>query len=120
MRVLAATFDREDAARAVLNTLRRRFDLSRRDASVAPLGSDDPRERGFFLLAGRFYDQRVAEVHRLVESFGGRVVEDIDEVRTQPGLAGAARSAQPSESGRTFGTQTWRATNKPSSLTDRT
>lgn len=120
MRVLAATFDREEAARAVLNTLRRRFDLSRRDASVAPLGSDDPRERGFFLLAGRFYDQRVSEVRRLVESFGGRLVEDIDEARTRPELAGAPRTSQSVEPARTFGTQTWRATKPPSSLTDRT
>jgi hypothetical protein len=119
MRVLAATFEREDAARAVLSSLRRRFDLSRRDASVAPLGTDRP-EPSLYVLAGRFYDQRVSEVRRLVEAHGGRVVQDVDEARTLPGLAGRVRSGQPPDASRSLGTQTWRATKPSPSLTDRT
>jgi hypothetical protein len=47
------------------------------------------------VLAGHFYERRVAEVRRIVEAHGGRVVQDVDEARTLPGLAGAARWVSP-------------------------
>ena len=85
MRVVAARFGDPAAARHVLEELRSRYELSREDAEIAPLGTPaDAEDDRALVLAGRFYDERVGEVRRLVEHYGGQVVADIEEGATRP------------------------------------
>jgi len=83
MRIIAATFTDRKAAQAVLESIRSRFDLTARDAEVAPLATSMDELRPGIVLAGRFTEQRAPEVHRLVIAHKGEVVVDIDEGQTK-------------------------------------
>lgn len=83
MRVLAAAFAEPVGATRVLRELRRRFGLAPGDAAVAPLGTAE-RTDGQTVLAGRFEDEVVPEVRRVVAEHGGEVVAEIDELLTRP------------------------------------
>jgi hypothetical protein len=85
MRVLAASFDRREAALHVLGLLRERYQLDATDASVAPLAAAGPGEAPApTVLAGRFREERVDQVRRLCEEHGGQVVVVVDESITRP------------------------------------
>ena len=92
MRVLAATFSDRSAAAGVLRELRARYELGPEDAALAPLGDSGARD-GLTLLAGRFYDERVADIRQLIERHGGQVVADVDKRWTDPWPKGAAAVA---------------------------
>ena len=94
MRVLAATFSDREAAREVLNELRRRYDLDPEDAAVAPLGMNGIGPSPKTLLAGRFWEDRVLEIREFIEQHGGEVVADVDKRWTDPWLASAAMAVQ--------------------------
>ena len=83
MRIIAATFMDRKAAQAVLEYILSRFDLTARDAEVAPLATSMDEQRPGIVLAGRFTEQRAPEVHRLVTEHKGEVVVDIDEGQTK-------------------------------------
>ncbi len=78
MRVLAAAFEDPSVARHVLDELRHRYGLRPTDVSMAPLGSGDQRPP-LVVVAGRFYDEVVSDIHATVRRHGGQVVSDIDE-----------------------------------------
>jgi hypothetical protein len=82
MRVLAAAFEDEAAAQSVLDELRRRYRLLPGDASIAPMGTDDPSESRT-LLAGRFDDDAVPVISDIVANHGGQIVSDVDESWTR-------------------------------------
>jgi len=76
MIVLGARFRALAAARAALRAVRDAVALPRGDAAVRPLGStryDAPSDG--FVLAGRFEDDDVPTVVRLVHAHGGRIIE---------------------------------------------
>ena len=78
MRVLAAAFRERRAAARVLQELRSRYELGPGDASVAPLGSAGSTASDT-VLAGRFHDEVVPEIRRVVAENGGEVVSEVDE-----------------------------------------
>jgi len=87
VRVLAARFPDRDRASAVLDRLKRSLDIAPPDVAIAPLGMPEVTDRDPTLLAGRFPDERTAEVTRLVREAGGEVVADVDEGSTRPRTA---------------------------------
>jgi hypothetical protein len=96
VRVIAATFRDETAAERVLGRLREAFELRRTDAELAPLGVVGSDLDEATLLAGRFYDDRVPTIRALIERCGGRVVMDVDEIRTGRGTV-PARASRPDD-----------------------
>lgn len=84
MRVLAARFPDREHASAALGRLYRRFALGPRDVSIAPLGIPGEATHDETLLAGRFPEERKAEVDELLRALGGEIVADIDERLTRP------------------------------------
>ncbi|HWH24234.1 MAG TPA: hypothetical protein VNW68_05000 [Candidatus Limnocylindria bacterium] len=91
MRVVAAKFpDRTRATRA-LGQLRRELPVDPRDVAIAPLGIPGKRSNGDTVLAGRFPDERRAELGRLVRDAGGEILADVDERLTKPWRRGAPR-----------------------------
>jgi hypothetical protein len=78
MRVLAAAFVEPGGATRVLRELRRRFGLAPGDAAVAPLGTAGMAVAKT-VFAGRFEDENVPEVRRVVAEHGGEVVSEVDE-----------------------------------------
>ncbi len=78
MRVLAAAFADESAARRALDELRERYGLGPDDAGIAPLG-DGQSGPSRVVLAGRFADDGVHTVRELLAEFGGEVVSEVDE-----------------------------------------
>jgi hypothetical protein len=85
MRVLAARFPDRDRASAVLDRLQQTIHVPRPDVAIAPLGmsngNDDEEQT---LLAGRFPDERLPEITRLVREAGGEIVANLDERLTRP------------------------------------
>lgn len=84
MRVLAARFSDRRGAATALRKLRRTMALSEQDVDVAPLGIPGQAEHGEAVLAGRFPDDRLAEVRELVRQAGGEIVANVDERWTLP------------------------------------
>jgi hypothetical protein len=78
MRVLAAAFRERRAATRVLQELVRRYELRPDDASVAPLGTAGQAPAAT-VLAGRFHDEVVPEIRRVVAENGGEVLSEVDE-----------------------------------------
>ncbi len=83
MRVVAARFPDRDRASAALDRLQRTVAVRPPDVGIAPLGlpGDDAHET---LLAGRFPDEHLPDVVRLVRETGGEIVADVDEDWTLP------------------------------------
>ena len=79
MRVVAARFSGPEQARAVLHQLQRKLKVDAPDVAVAPLGIPGEAPANEFVLAGRFPDDSVSRVVRLVREAGGEVVADVDE-----------------------------------------
>jgi len=84
MRVLAARFPDRQRASAVLDRLQRTLDVTPPDIAIAPLGAGDGRGSAQTVLAGRFPEERLPEVTRLVREEGGEIVADVDERWTRP------------------------------------
>lgn len=85
MRVLAARFPDRERASAALGDLLRRFPLPPTDVGIAPLGTGGgDGTRDATLLAGRFPEEKRAEVDRVVREAGGEIVADVDERWTRP------------------------------------
>jgi hypothetical protein len=84
MRVLAARFPNRERASLALGRLHRRFRLGPLDVGIAPLGIPGERSESETVLAGRFPENRMAEVGRVVREAGGEIVADVDESRTRP------------------------------------
>jgi hypothetical protein len=82
MRVLAARFPDRDRASSVLYRLHQTVHVSPPDVAIAPLGMPGSTGSDETLLAGRFPDERLPEVVRLVHEAGGEIVADVDERRT--------------------------------------
>lgn len=87
MRVLAARFPEPRRAVAVLDVLRDRLNVARRDAAVAPLGTLGSEPANEAVLAGRFPDEQASYVVDLVHRAGGEVVTNVDERWTRPAPA---------------------------------
>lgn len=84
MRVLAVRFPDRQHAAAVLDRLQHTLDVTPPDVAIAPLGASDGRDGSQTLLAGRFPEERLPEVTRLVREQGGEIVADVDERWTRP------------------------------------
>lgn len=84
MRVLAARFPDREHASAALGNLHRRFPLDARDVGIAPLGIPGEITHDDTLLAGRFPEERAAEVDLLIREAGGEIVANVDERWTRP------------------------------------
>jgi hypothetical protein len=84
MRVLAARFRDRRGASVALRQLQRRMALSEQDVGIAPLGMPGEADHGEAVLAGRFPEDRLAEVRELVHEAGGEIVANVDERWTQP------------------------------------
>lgn len=84
MRVLAARFPDRDRASMVLDRLQRTLDMTPPDVAIAPLGVSSGGDDEQTLLAGRFPEERLSEVTRLVREAGGEIVADVDEQWTRP------------------------------------
>lgn len=84
MRVLAARFPDRERASAALGDLQRRFPLRPSDVGIAPLGTPADDTHDATLLAGRFPEEKRAEVDRVVREAGGEIVADVDERWTRP------------------------------------
>lgn len=80
MRVLAARFQDEATASRLQALLSQRYQLGTEDVSIGPLRWDEDGT----VLAGRFREERVADVRALIERNGGEVLSDVDEARTRP------------------------------------
>lgn len=65
----------------------RRLHLAKPDLDVAPLGVPGQRSSSDMLLAGRFADEQVPEVAKLVREAGGEIVANVDESWTRPRVA---------------------------------
>jgi hypothetical protein len=83
VRVIAATFKDRRSANRTLKLLRGAFDLGEEDAQLAPLGVAGTENDDSIVLAGRFWEARVATVCEMVERYGGNVVVDVDEDMTR-------------------------------------
>jgi hypothetical protein len=83
VRVIAATFKDEESAGCALSELREAYDLAEDDAELAPLGVAGTESEDALVLAGRFRDERVEPIRRLVEEHGGSVVVNVDEAITR-------------------------------------
>jgi hypothetical protein len=95
MRVLAARFPGREQASAALGDLNRRFALKPSDVGIAPLAIPEGTGNEYTLLAGRFPEDRTAEVDRVVREAGGEIVADVDERWTRPHIAQRHRDAEP-------------------------
>jgi hypothetical protein len=84
MRVLAARFPDRDRAVAVLGRLQQTIHVFAPDVAIAPLGMSNGSDDEQTLLAGRFPDERLPEVTRLVREAGGEIVANLDERLTRP------------------------------------
>ncbi len=95
MRVVAATFADEAAARRALAELRERYELRPVDAEVAPLGTAGQETGGQVVLAGRFNESVVPDVERLIEGRGGAIVAEVDEEKAEHPAHDVADPSEP-------------------------
>ncbi len=82
--VIAVGFaDLEDAMGAEA-ALRLQLDVDAADIQLRPIGGD-PGDQGLTaILGGRFREDRRPDVERVVESFGGRILDILPESWTRP------------------------------------
>lgn len=79
MRVLAAKFRHRARASTVLNQLQQTLRVRPPDVAIAPLGLPGTQAADETLLAGRFADDRVSDVIRMVHEEGGEIVANVEE-----------------------------------------
>jgi hypothetical protein len=83
MRVLAATFQTQAAGKAAQARLREAVPGDPHAVRLGDLGRAGDPSGPATILAGRFDEQVVRIAREVVESFGGTIVVDIDQARTQ-------------------------------------
>jgi hypothetical protein len=112
VRVLAVKFADRQKASTALRRIRQRIDLAPRDAAIAPLGELGGDGNGETLLAGRFADEEVTEVRRLLHDEGGEIMANVDERWTQPWRpATEGESCRGAPSGRRGKREAWTPAN---------
>jgi hypothetical protein len=83
MHIVAAAFLDTDSAARAAHMLARRFDVGRGPA-LAPLAHANLPDGSWTIVAGRCPGDRLPELRALFTGFGGALVEQLDERRTEP------------------------------------
>lgn len=82
--VIAVGFAALEDARAAEAALRHELDVDATDIQLKPMGGDPGDEGLTAVLGGRFRENRRRDIERVVEIFGGRILDVLPEAWTRP------------------------------------
>ena len=83
-RLVAAVFDAEERGSAAAEALRNRLGIDGDGVQSGPLGIEALGASGLTVVASRVPEERLLDARRIVSSFGGRVVAELEDEGSRP------------------------------------
>jgi hypothetical protein len=92
-RVIAAVFDDHEVATTAGDALRRRLNLEAAGIGTGPLSLPTLPEVALTVVAARVGGGQVVSARRVLSAYGGRIVADIEEIRSAAPMTGDGAEA---------------------------